>query len=58
MNVALVGSNFALRGYLPVLKKIKQYNVKIISSRSIEKIKPKIDYPKKITLEKKLEKNF
>jgi len=58
MNVALVGSNFALRGYLPVLKKIKQYNVKIISSRSIEKIKPKIDYPKKITFEKNWKKIF
>ena len=24
MNVALVGSNFAIKGYLPVIKKIRQ----------------------------------
>ena len=58
MNVALVGSNFALRGYLPVLKKIKEYNVKIISSRSIEKIINKIDYPKKIIFLKNWKKIF
>ena len=58
MNVALVGSNFALRGYLPVLKKIKEYNVKVISSRSIEKIKNNINYPKNIILEKNWKKIF
>ena len=35
INVALVGSNFALKGYLPVIKKIKQLNLSIICSRNI-----------------------
>jgi predicted dehydrogenase len=37
MNVALIGSNFALRGYLPVIKKINKLNLKIICSRNIRK---------------------
>jgi predicted dehydrogenase len=36
MNVALVGLNFGLRCYLPVIKKIKNLNLKIICSRSIK----------------------
>ena len=30
MNVALVGSNFALRGYLPAIKNIKNLKLKIL----------------------------
>ena len=37
MNVALVGSNFALKGYLPVIKKIKQLKLRVICSRDISK---------------------
>ena len=37
MNVALVGSNFALKGYLPVIKKIKQLKLRVICSRNISK---------------------
>ena len=43
MNVAIVGSNFALRGYLPAIKKIKKYKLKIICSRNIHQIKDQID---------------
>ena len=39
MNVALVGSNFALKGYLPVIKKIKQLRLKILCSRNISKLR-------------------
>ena len=39
VNVALIGSNFALKGYLPVIKKIKQLDLKIICSRNITKNK-------------------
>ena len=35
IDVALIGSNFALKGYLPVLEKIKELNVKIICSKNI-----------------------
>jgi len=38
MNVALIGSNFGLKGYLPVIKKIKNLKLKIICSRNINKI--------------------
>ncbi len=38
MNVALVGSNFGLKGYLPVLKIIKEFNLKIICSRNINRL--------------------
>ena len=37
MNVALVGSNFAVRGYLPAIKKLKKIKLKIICSRNILK---------------------
>ena len=37
MNVALVGSNFALKGYLPVIKKIKQLKLRVLCSRNISK---------------------
>ena len=39
MNIALVGSNFALRGYLPAIKKINNYKIKIVCSRNIKKFK-------------------
>jgi predicted dehydrogenase len=51
LNIALIGSNFALKSYLPVIKKTNQLNLKIICSRNILKIKDKIDYSRKITLE-------
>jgi len=51
LNTALIGSNFALKSYLPVIKKISQLNLKIICSRNILKIEDKIDYSRKITLE-------
>ncbi len=37
MNVALVGSNFALRGYLPAIKNIKNLRLKILCSRNLSK---------------------
>ena len=52
MNVAIVGSNFALKGYLPAIKKIKNYKIKIICSRSINKHKNKINL-KNLIFEKK-----
>ena len=39
MNVALVGSNFALKGYLPVITKIRQLKLKILCNRKISKSK-------------------
>ena len=42
MNVALVGSNFGLRGYYPVINKIKKLNLKIICCRNQNKIPKKI----------------
>ena len=39
MNVALMGSNFALKGYLPVIKKIRQLKLKILCNRKISKSK-------------------
>ena len=38
MNVALVGSNFSLRGYLPAINKIRKLKLKIICSRDKNKI--------------------
>ena len=38
MKVAIIGSNFGLRGYLPAINKIKNLNVKIICSRNKNKI--------------------
>ena len=38
MNVAIVGSNFGLRGYLPAINKIRGLNVKIVCSRNKNKI--------------------
>ena len=37
-NIALVGSNFGLRGYLPVIQSIKNLDLKIICSRDQNKI--------------------
>ena len=42
MNVALVGSNFSLRGYLPAINKVKKLKLKIICSRDKNKIPKKI----------------
>ncbi len=42
MKVALIGSNFSLKGYLPVIKKIKKLDLKIICSRKILNIKDDI----------------
>ena len=39
MNIALVGSNFGIKGYLPAIKKIKNVKLKIICSRNIKKLK-------------------
>ena len=39
MNIALVGSNFGIKGYLPAIKKIKNVKLKIICSRNLKKIK-------------------
>ena len=41
MNVAIVGSNFGLRGYLPVINKIDNLKIKIICSRNRNNIKIK-----------------
>ena len=38
-NIALVGANFALKGYIPAIKKIKKFNLKILCSRSQKKNK-------------------
>ena len=38
LNVAIIGSNFGLKCYLPVIKKISKLNLKIICSRNIDKI--------------------
>ena len=54
-NIALVGANFALKGYIPAIKKIKKFNLKILCSRSQKKNKNdfKIENNwKKIFLEK------
>ena len=37
INVALVGSNFALKGYLPVIINNQNLNLKIICSKNIFK---------------------
>ena len=58
VKVALVGSNFALKGYLPVIKKFKQLDLKIICSRNILKIKNKINLSKKLFLESNWKKIF
>ena len=50
MKVALIGSNFSLKGYLPVIKKLKKLDLKIICSRHIHDIKKNIDI-KNITYE-------
>ena len=58
LKVALVGSNFALKGYLPVIKKFKQLDLKIICSRNILKIKNKINLSKKLFFESNWKKIF
>ena len=58
MDVAIIGSNFALKGYLPALVKIKQYKLKIICSRNIKKIYQSNFYFKNIILENNWKKVF
>ena len=50
MNVALVGSNFALRGYLPAIKNIKNLKLKILCSRNIFKSHKIYNNHKKLNL--------
>ena len=52
INVSLIGSNFALKGYLPVIKKIKRLDLKIICSRNIFSIKENFKDINNIELEK------
>tara|TARA_B100000683_G_C12449948_1_gene539695 strand:+ start:559 stop:1527 length:969 start_codon:yes stop_codon:yes gene_type:complete len=58
MNVAIIGSNFALKGYLPAIKKITNFKLKTICSRNIKKIKQNEIENKNITLEKNWKKVF
>ena len=58
MNVALVGSNFALKGYLPVIKKIRQLKLKILCNRKVSKSKKILSKLSGPIHEKKLEKHF
>jgi len=58
VNTALIGSNFALKGYLPVIKKIKKLNLKAICSRNILKIRNEIKYSKKLNFESNWKKIF
>ena len=39
INLALVGSNFAFKGYLPVIENNNNLNLKLLCSRNIKKIK-------------------
>ena len=57
INVALVGSNFALKGYLPVIINNQNLNLKIICSRNIFK-KSNILNLNNFILEKKWQKVF
>ena len=58
INVALIGSNFALKGYLPVIRKIKHFNLKIICSRNIVKNNNIVGYSKKLSFESNWKKIF
>tara|TARA_B100000965_G_scaffold405148_1_gene438079 strand:+ start:894 stop:1856 length:963 start_codon:yes stop_codon:yes gene_type:complete len=58
MNVAIIGSNFALRGYLPALIDTKKYKVKIICSRNIKKINKNKFQIRNIILENNWKKVF
>jgi len=58
MNVALIGSNFALKGYLPVIKKIQQLKLKILCSRNIFKLNKIRSKFKNVTLESNWKKIF
>ena len=57
INVALVGSNFALNGYLPVIINNQNLNLKIICSKNIFK-KSNILNLNNFFLEKKWQKVF
>ena len=43
IKVAIVGSNFGLKCYLPVVKKINKLDLKVICSRNIDKIKKNLN---------------
>jgi len=58
VNVALIGSNFAIKGYLPVIKKIKHLNLKIICSRNILKNNNITGYSKELSFESNWKKIF
>ena len=58
VNVALIGSNFALKGYLPVIEKIKHLNLKIICSRNILKNNNITGYSKELSFESNWKKIF
>tara|TARA_B110000495_G_C22670547_1_gene396361 strand:+ start:287 stop:649 length:363 start_codon:yes stop_codon:yes gene_type:complete len=58
INVALIGSNFALKGYLPVIEKIKHLNLKIICSRNILKNNNISGYSKELSFENNWKKIF
>ena len=57
LNVAIVGSNFGLRGYLPVIDKIKKLNLRVICSRNIKKLSDEISL-KNVILEENWKKVF
>ena len=57
LNVGIIGSNFGLRGYLPVIKKIKKLNLRIICSRNIKKLSDEINL-KNVILENNWKKVF
>mgnify|MGYP001180190479 CR=1 FL=1 len=58
VNVALIGSNFALKGYLPVIKKIKHLNLRIICSRNILNNSNILSFSKKVSYESNWKKIF
>ena len=57
INLARVGSNFAIKCYFPVIKNNKNLNLKILCSRNVKKIQLANKY-KKLDLEKNWKKIF
>ena len=58
INVALIGSNFGINGYLPVLKKIKKIKLLIICSKNIKAKNSFLQLDNKIKLENNWKKVF
>ena len=58
IKVALVGSNFALKGYFPVINKFNELELKILCSRKILKLKNTLKLPKYTILENNWKKIF